>query len=125
MGLPEYKAPEGFAEKIRAERRRLSMTKVQFGKLVGVTAMTVGRWEKGIHRVTLTALEKLVSATGQPMEHWTGEANTAQRRTYRRQRTEIQKTLDRVLILGERHGKQWTALVAFLDALDQDWSDRP
>ena len=47
------------ADKIVQLRSRLGMTLVEFAQLLGVSAGTVSRWERGLNRPARTAVEKI------------------------------------------------------------------
>lgn len=53
-----------FAEKIRAERERLGMTRVAFSKMVGVPASTIESVEKCLYGLRESTKEKICKALG-------------------------------------------------------------
>ena len=59
--------PEGSrfsARSVRAQRRRLKLSAVQYGKLIGVSAQTVYLWERGKVRPAKAQFAALVEARG-------------------------------------------------------------
>ncbi len=59
--------PEGSrfsARSVRAQRRRLKLSAVQYGKLIGVSAQTVYLWERGKVRPAKAQFAALVDARG-------------------------------------------------------------
>ena len=52
------------AKSVRSQRRRLGLSAEQYGKLVGVTALAVYNWERGISRPRRAKLAALVAIRG-------------------------------------------------------------
>jgi transcriptional regulator with XRE-family HTH domain len=55
--------------RIRAARGRL--TQEAFARLVGVSALTPSKWERGVMTPNLESIERIAAATGHPVEFFT------------------------------------------------------
>jgi DNA-binding transcriptional regulator YiaG len=52
LWLVKAKPVELTNEQVHGIRRSLGMTQIEFGDLIGVTMMTVSRWERGFTKVS-------------------------------------------------------------------------
>ncbi len=55
-------------EDLKAYREQHKLSCADFGKLVGVTRVTVFRWEDGTRRIDLSLVPKITQITGIPRE---------------------------------------------------------
>lgn len=57
-------------QKIRRARLARHLSQPALARALGVSAMTVSRWESGAHRMRIANLHRLSAYFGLPLEHW-------------------------------------------------------
>ncbi len=70
-------------EGVRSERERAGLTRSELAKLIGVTTMTVHRWENGQRKIPSLTLSVIANALGSTVARFYGET-LAQRLLARR-----------------------------------------
>ena len=70
------------SEKIRVLRRRKSLTQEQLGDLIGVSYMTVRRWELGKTSPKTEEIKKLAEALNTSVEYLMGLGDSEEKTPY-------------------------------------------
>ena len=62
-----------FNEKLKAARKQKGLSQAALGKLLGVQAQTIGRWENGKSEPNLKTINKLCEALDVPLRYFISE----------------------------------------------------
>ena len=79
-----------FNEKLKAARKQKGLSQAELGKLLGVQAQTVGRWENGKSKPNLETINKLCEALDVPLRYFINE-----------ERVDYQLTLEEAFVINK------------------------
>lgn len=79
-----------FNEKLKSARKRKGLSQAALGKLLGVQAQTVGRWETGKSKPNLEIINKLCEALDVPLRYFINE-----------ERVDYQLTLEEAFVINK------------------------
>ena len=79
-----------FNEKLKNARKQKGLSQAELGKLLGVQAQTVGRWETGKSKPNLETINKLCEALDVPLRYFINE-----------ERVDYQLTLEEAFVINK------------------------
>lgn len=79
-----------FNEKLKAARKQKGLSQTELGKLLGVQAQTIGRWETGKSEPNLETINKLCEALDVPLRYLINE-----------ERVDYQLTLEEAFVINK------------------------
>lgn len=79
-----------FNEKLKTARKQKGLSQAELGKLLGVQAQTVGRWETGKSKPNLETINKLCEALDVPLRYFINE-----------ERVDYQLTLEEAFVINK------------------------
>jgi transcriptional regulator with XRE-family HTH domain len=79
-----------FSEQLKIARKQKSLSQAALGKLLGVQAQTIGRWETGKSEPNLETINKLCEALDVPLRYFINE-----------ERVDYQLTLEEAFVINK------------------------
>lgn len=79
-----------FSEQLKIARKQKGLSQAALGKLLGVQAQTVGRWETGKSKPNLETINKLCEALDVPLRYFINE-----------ERVDYQLTLEEAFVINK------------------------